>query len=586
MPREFTTRALLLGTLLGLVFAIGNTYLGLKVGLTLSASIPTAVIGLALLKLMRGGTLAENNMIQTVASSCDAIATGSILTLPAIAILGGELTYPLALTVGFLGGLLGIALMVPLRHPLMVEESDRLPYPEGTACAEILRSKHETGPKAMLALWGVVIGETYKVLSSLLHLFKNTINIRVVRATVVSFNTTPSLLGIGAIIGVRLSLLIFAGGVLTWWALIPLISVFEVEDLPQLPQLRETVSVTAASLWANVLRFVGVGALAVGGLCHIGRLLPRLLRSLTGHLQGFFRDAFRAHGAAREQHDLPLFWAVVIVALVLVVGTSLDLSPLILLALIFVPLTAASAGLLGISVSPLPGLLLCAILTVGMIYFASGWVAVPDLFLALKLSAVLGIAMAVAAETSQSLKTGTLVGATPYKQQGAMLLALIPAVPIVAATLLILGETYGLGTKELPAPHASLYAIVLDGIFEANMPLNLVAIGGVFAFAVELLGAPSLPFALGIFLPFSTSTAIGVGGALSWVLGDRGQRSLLMGAGLVAGDAISGVIIALLGIIGWINPEAPPFFGIWATVTAYVIVVALFAWLVRRAVHD
>jgi putative OPT family oligopeptide transporter len=586
MPREFTTRALLLGLLLGLCFAIGNTYLGLKVGLTLSASIPSAVIGLALLRLMHGGTLAENNMIQTVASSCDAIATGSILTLPAIAVLGEQLTYPLALTVGFLGGLLGIALMVPLRHPLMVEEKDRLPYPEGTACAEILRSKHETGPKAMLALWGMVIGESYKVLSSLFHLFKGRFNIRLLRATIVSFDTTPSLLGIGAIIGVRLSLLIFAGGILTWWALIPLISTFDVENLPQLPQMGQTVSETAADLWANVVRFVGVGALAVGGLFHIIRLLPRLIRSLSGHLRGFFRDAFRTHDATRPQQDLPLIWVVVIVAVVLLLGMSVDLSPLILLALIFVPLTAASAGLLGISVSPLPGLLLCAILTVGMVYFASGWVLVPDLLLALKLSAVLGVAMAMAAETSQSLKTGALINATPYKQQGAMLLSLIPAVPIVAVTLLILGETYGLGTKELPAPHASLYAVVLDGILEANMPLGLVAVGGVFALAVEMLGAPSLPFALGIFLPFSTSAAIGVGGAIAWLVGDRSQRSLLMGAGLVAGDAISGVIIAWLGIIGWINPEAPAIFGIWATMTAYAIVVALFAWLVRRAARD
>ena len=567
--KEFTFRAVLLGVVLGAVFAIGNAYLGLKVGLTVSASIPAAVISMAVLRaISRTVTILENNIVQTIASAGESLAAGVIFTIPALVYLGEPLELGRVFLIALLGGLLGVLLMVPLRHTLMVEEHGTLPFPEGTACAEILRAREGTAERALLAVWGLVLGVVDKVLIGVFR-FWNELARWAIGGTQVALDTTPAMLGVGYIIGVRYALILFAGGAVAWWVLTPVILAVGGE-----PDIRS----------------IGIGAVAAAGVISLIRLFPVLIRSLSGHFKGLISDVFHKHGKERTEQDLPLLWVLLgVVALLAVLylipqlGMNwLSILLILVLGFFFVALTSVTVGIVGNSSNPVSGMVICTLLVTTLIFVALGWTERIYLILAMTVGSVVAVAVAMAGDTSQDLKTGYLVKATPRLQQvGALIGTLVPAF-VVGWILIILNDTYGFGSKALPAPQATMMAAVVEGVIGGQLPYRLVAIGIVLGVAVELMGIRSLPFALGLYLPLGTSVAIGAGGLLSWLVKDPQGRGVLLGSGLIAGDALTGIVIAGLAIFGLIDLDKGARFGPWISLAAYLILAAVFAVLVLK----
>lgn len=573
--KEFSVRAVLLGVVLGAVFAIGNAYLGLKVGLTVSASIPAAVISMAVLRAFsRNVTILENNIVQTIASAGESLAAGVIFTIPALVYLGEPLELGRIFLVALLGGLLGVLLMVPLRHTLMVEEHGTLPYPEGTACAEILRAREGTGERAMLAVWGLILGAIDKILIGVFRLW-NEVARWTVGGTQVAIDTTPAMLGVGYIIGIRYSLILFAGGAVAWWVLTPLIQLVGGD-----PDIRS----------------IGIGAVAAAGVISLVRLFPVLVRSLSGHFKGLLTDVFHKHGKERTEQDLPLLWVilgVLVVLAILYVIPQLGLNWLaivliLVLGFFFVALTSVTVGIVGNSSNPVSGMVICTLLVTTLIFVALGWTERVYLILAMTVGSVVAVAVAMAGDTSQDLKTGFLVGATPRMQQVAALIGTLVPAFVVGWILIVLNDSYGLGSKALPAPQAMMMATVVEGVIGGTLPYKLVSVGVVLGVAVELMGIRSLPFALGLYLPLGTSVAIGAGGVLSWLVGtargdkERHGRGVLLGSGLIAGDALTGIVIAGLAIVGLLDLDKAARFGPWISLAAYLILAATFGGLVLK----
>ncbi len=581
--REFTFKAVSLGILLGVIFGIGNTYLGLKVGLTVSASIPAAVISMALLRAFsRSVTILENNIVQTIASAGESLAAGIIFTIPALFLLGAPPSLGRIFLIALLGGLLGVLLMVPLRHTLMVEEHENLPFPEGTACAEILRAREGSASHAMLAIWGLIIGVIDKVLMGIAFLW-NEVATWTIGSFRINLDTTPALLGVGYIIGTRYALILLAGGALGWWVLIPLISMFGAHG--------PTMNLGPQEIWSQYVRSIGTGAVAIAGVVSLLHLAPLLYRSLKGHFQALVHELFHKPEKKRTEQDLPLLWVlfgiiVILIAVFVIPTFGFNwLSVLLTLALgfFFVALTSVTVGIVGNSSNPVSGMVILTLLVTTLIFVGLGWVERIYLVMAMTVGSVVGVSIAMAGDTSQDLKTGFLVGATPRLQQiGALVGVIVPSI-VIAWALLLLNQTYGFGSKELPAPQATLMASIVDGVINKSLPYGLVGIGIVIGIVVELLGIRSLPFALGLYLPLSTSLAIGLGGALHWITGAAGhQRGVLVGSGLIAGDALTGIAIALLAVTGLLNVDKPVLLDRWMSLAAYLVLAILFSLFVKR----
>ncbi|MBS0621363.1 MAG: oligopeptide transporter, OPT family [Verrucomicrobia bacterium] len=569
--KEFSWRAVMLGLFLGAIFALGNTYLGLKVGMTVSASIPAAVISMAVLRLARKSTILENNMVQTIASAGEAMAAGMIFTLPSLLLLGDNPSFFRMFILAVLGGLLGVLMMVPLRHSLMVEEHGKLPFPEGLACAEILKTRGNTQGKALLTLWGLLIGICSKVAMGIFHLWAE-IATWSLGGMKLMLDTTPALLGVGYIIGRRYAFVLFAGGAFAWWGIVPLLKY----GLPP-SHIEEN--------WALTLRYIGVGAVAASGLLSLIRLIPLLHRSLKGQMGTLITDLFHHEGKARTSLDLPLFWVIGATFLLLIFGwlipqvglNAFSLLLVLLLGFFFVALTSVTVGIVGSSSNPASGMILSTLLIATLLFSWLGWTEKMYLLMAMSMGCVIGTAITMAGATSQDLKTGMLLGATPRLQQVATLLGVFIPAAMIAITLSLLHRTYTFGSEELPAPQAMLMALVVEGVIEGNLPLPLVIVGAIFALGVELLGVRSLPFALGLYLPLPTTTAIGIGGAMSHFFKGEG---VLVGSGLIAGDALTGIAIALLTLTGIISSQTVPF--AYPTLIAYSVLLVLFGWLVAR----
>lgn len=590
---EFTPRAIVLGIFLGLVFAIGNAYLGLKVGMTVSASIPAAVMSMAILRLLpRKGSIQENNIVQTMASAGESLAGGVIFTIPALTILGVPPSWWQVFALSMLGGILGVLIMIPLRHHLIVVEDKNLPYPEGTACAKILQAREGNRAKAMLSFWGIIIGAVYKILMSIFSLWRETLTGTAFRLFTMSIDTTPALLGVGYLIGVRYALIMFAGGIIAWWVLIPLISLFGLDNVVYPGQLPIS-KLDHNDLWSLYVRYIGTGAVAMGGIVSLIRLMPMLVNSFRGHFKSMLSDAFKAHGKARTERDIPFSWVIagIVVTLILLLvlpGISFNwLSVLIILVLciLFVSLTSLTVGIVGASSNPVSGMMILTLLITSLIFLALDWVSVGYMAVAMMMGAVVGVSLAIAGDTSQDLKTGYLVKATPMYQQLAMLVGLVVPAIIMGYVLLLLHRGYGFGSDSLPAPQAVLMSIVVKGVMQKTLPFSLVAIGLLLGIAVELLGIRALPFALGIYLPVSTTSSIAVGGVLSYAVHrltpnpDMRERGVLFGSGMVAGDALVGVLIALLTVAQWLPLRSTPLLPDWAGLVIYVVLVLTYGWM-------
>lgn len=587
---ETTVKAIIMGLILGLVFAIGNAYLGLKVGMTVSASIPAAVISMGLFHLLhRDAHILENNLVQTIASSGEAVAAGVIFTVPALAFLGGSLSPWISFLLSLLGGVLGVLLMVPLRHHLMVEEHKTLPYPEGTACASILKLREESLSRTLRAIYGLVIGVVDKVCMGAFRFWPETATLPVGR-TLISVDTSPALLGVGFIIGPRYSFTLLAGGAIAWWVLLPLIASLGVGPEIIEPAHKAIQNMSADEIWTYYIRYIGVGCVATAGIISLIRLLPLIFRSLKGHFGALFSDILHQPIKKRTEEDLPLYWIFAGVVAVLFLSYILPtlqipligLLLLLVLGFFFVALTSITCGLVGSSSNPASGMIICTLLITCYIFLALTWTERAYFLIAMSIGSIIGIAIAVAADTSQDLKTGYLLGATPRAQQiGALIGVVLPAL-LLGWILVLMDRGFGLGSATLPAPQATLMALVVEGVMEQSLPLFLLGVGALLGISVEMLGVRSLAFALGVYLPLSTSVAIGVGGALaylsaSFIRTPSHGEGILVGSGLIAGDALTGVILAALALPGWLSATTST--GPWISLLAYLILASLFFWI-------
>lgn len=568
-PAELTWRAVILGLVLGIVFAAANAYLGLRVGLTVSASIPAAVVSMAILRtVLKRGTILENNMVQTIASSGEALAAGIIFTIPAFFIWNstrGDIAVPGLGKIAYiciLGGALGIVMMIPLRRLLIRDEHHTLPYPEGTACAEVLISGERGGVQAKKVINGVLVGALYKLGSGLgLWLETLTMPFRVPAKAYIGIEALPALAGVGYILGLRICAVMLAGGLLGSLVLVPLIGFFGAGvQSPIFPSVSGIIpEMSGDAIRGTYIRYIGAGAVTMGGILSLLKALPSIFRTLR--LKGN-RHADDSGKPLRTDHDLPnwIVWGVAVVVGLLtwtLVPSHPIIVPLIVIfGFVFVTVASRLVGLVGSSSNPVSGMTIATLLGTTILFTSFGLVGAEGMVAAMLVGAVVCVAVCSAGDISQDLKTGFLVGATPWKQQVGEFVGLICGASIVGVVVHMLGVTYGFVASEahpnpLNAPQANLMAILIEGVMDGKLPWDLIIIGMCVALIVELFGVSSLAFAVGLYLPVGLSVGVMIGGVMSWLV-HRGKPvaegedpGILYSSGLIAGEALIGIALAV-----------------------------------------
>lgn len=567
---EFTVQAVVLGAVLSLTFGMVNAYLGLKVGLTVSASIPSAVISMTVLRgILRRGTILENNIVHTIASTGESLAAGIIFTVPAFIFLdlnpGGFFIFLLGIT----GGLLGILMMIPLRHSLTVQEHNTLPFPEGTACAKVLIAGDTGGASARPVFLGLALGAFYQFAMRGLRLWQDTVlwSFPSLHKATIGFELTPLFLGVGYLIGLSVARYMFLGGVLGWFVLIPLFDLLAGTAVGNALGLDADIHQLAAfPIWSKYVRYVGAGAVATGGIISLVQALPAMRQSLQMAFQGL-RAGHEQQQTHRTEHDLP---AIVVVGGTVALGLWLWLLPTFQLdlvgallaigfAFIFVVVSARMVGLIGSTSQPVSGMTIAALLVTSVVLLATGHTGTAGMGAALTCGAVVCIAIALAGDMSQDLKIGALVGATPRYLQIGEIIGVMVAALRAGWVLFLLHQAYTLGSETLPAPQAKLMATLVQGVMNSELPWALMLLGGGFALAAEALRIPSLTFAIGLYLPVTTSASLILGGLVSWwihreteadMTPQHHERATLFASGLIAGDALMGIGIAILVVSG------------------------------------
>ncbi|MFL5453419.1 MAG: OPT family oligopeptide transporter [Myxococcales bacterium] len=594
---EWTLRAAATGIVLGLVFGAANAYLGLRVGLTITASIPAAVMTVAIFRLagVRGSIL-EANLSQTIGSASTSLASGTIFTIPALFLWGAAPPYLQVVALCFLGGVLGLCAMIPLRRLLVVGEHANLPYPEGTACAEVLRAttaEHPAGGRWIF--YGMAVGAAVKLAVSLAFLVPGDLSVAlpVLPRAQLAIELAPALLAVGYILGYRQSAVLVAGALVSSLVLIPLISFFGSGlSRPLYPETTKLVAqMSAGELWSRYVRYVGAGAVAVAGIVTVVRNLPTMASAFTAVVKGMRTTREEAGAGAapvagrvanpEADRDLPGSFVVagiaaVVLACAFVPGIfSGPLSPVQRLVcaagvgifgLLFVAVAARIVGIVGVTSQPTSGIALVTLLGTATVFAASGWTSLSDRAAVLTVGTVVAIAASKAGDISQDLKTGWLVGATPLRQQLGQLLGAAFACWAVAATVLLLGSAYTFGSRELPAPQATLMKTIVEGVLAGALPWGLVLTGGGLAIAAILCGVSGLAFAIGVYLPLSSMMPIFVGGCVR-ALADRGavpvregeaDGGILAASGLVAGEGLAGILVAALIALRAVPRSIPP----------------------------
>lgn len=583
-PAEMTLKALGWGIFFGILFGAANAYLGLRAGLTISTSIPVAVMTVAVFRALQGvgigSTILEANLSQTVGSASSSVASGVIFTLPALFLWGFSPPLIQMTLLALCGGLLGVLFMIPLRQYLIVREHANLPYPEGTACAEVLIASEEGGSHARMVFWGLGLGALVKTFTGLLRVIPDELEVSIpfLKKGQLGSDVSAALFGVGYILGPRIAAIMVGGGLLSWLVIIPMIAWWgEGRTMPLYPETtRLIVDMAPGTLWTRYVRYIGAGAVATGGLITLIRSIPTMIESFRiGAKQ--MRD--RLSGAEtgtglRTQNDLSLkVVGIGVVLLVLVMalvpqvfGALEDFTHrgvaavlVVVFAFFFVTVSSRIVGLVGVTSNPTSGMTIATLLATSSLFLFLGWTDDLGKMAALTVGTVVAIAASIAGDTSQDLKTGFLVGATPRRQQTGELVGVLTSAVFVCLTVILLGNAYGFGTDELAAPQATLMKLVIDGVLQQSLPWALVGIGVALAIVAELFRIPSLPFAVGVYLPVSTMVPVFFGGLLRWWLqrdassgqeaDRRRERGVLLGSGLVGGEGLMGVVIA--GLAGW-----------------------------------
>ncbi len=597
---EFTAKAVILGMILGLFFGISNAYLGLKIGTTVSASIPAAVLSMAILRsLFKKVSILENNLVQTIASVGEGLAGGVIFTVPALFLLGDHPSPSRIFLLSALGGVLGVLFMIPMRRYLIVQEHGKLPFPEGTACAEILKSGEKSGSNAIMAFIGIGAGAVYKIFSGAFSFFKETPSwiLGPFQRTEFSIDCTPSLLGVGFIVGPRITSLLLAGGAVGWWIIIPLIHLFGKGSTEIIFPATVAISqMSAEDIWSHYVRYIGAGTVATGGLLSLFKIAPLIAKTLRIGFNELFQGLNLKRNPIRTERDISIRWLIIgslaiILTLWLFPGLPMNLFTIVLLTLLgffFVAVTSLTVGIVGSTSNPISGMTITTLLITCLAFVALGWTERIYLLAALTMSVVVNVAIALGSTTSQDLKTGFLVGATPRIQQIGEIIGIILPALAIGGTLYLLDKTYGFGSAQMPAPQGTMIALIAKGVMEGNIPITLVMIGVLLGLILEMLKLPILPFAIGLYLPLSLSTSMMVGGIISFFVKkkqkteDPHERGVLASSGLVAGDACIGVLVALLTVAGFIPADAKPYLPDFFSVLIYALLALGLGWICLR----
>ncbi len=641
-PKEFTVKAVILGAIFGLIFGAVTVYLALRAGLTVSASIPIAVLAIAVFKRLGRATILENNIVQTAGSAGESIAAGVAFTIPALIFLGFAeyFTVSRIFLVALVGGCLGVLFMIPMRRYLIVKEHGNLLYPEGTACADVLVAGERGGSFAGKVFWGLGIGAAYKFLMEGFQCWKDTPTYDPpwYPGGRLAGNITPEYLGVGYIIGPRIAGTIFAGGVLSWLFLIPAIKFFGGGlTTPIFPGTVPIADMSPSQIWGSYIRPIGAGAVAMAGLFTLWRTIPTIVESFRAGARDLMsgREGRRAEGESRSrtEQDLPLtLVAGGSLALVVVIWALLQFSInpgwvagnfiaavlMVIFGFLFVTVSSRIVGIIGSSANPISGMTIATLMATSLIFVLLGWTAGAFPAVALSIGAIVCIAAANAGATSQDLKTGFLVGATPWRQQVALIVGALASVLVIGYTITYLNRSesrvrdvnlavdaralpgaksqgsvehqgrqyeritvigsrqvpdgtyyvdaatgqiryqlaHGIGSERMPAPQALLMSTVINGILSRNLPWGLVLLGVFVVITIELCGVRSLSFAVGAYLPISTTATIFAGSVVRWLV-DRQSKAAgaaahgesevgsgqLFSSGLIAGGSLVGLLV-------------------------------------------
>ncbi len=573
---EITVTSIVIGILLAVVFGAANAYLGLRVGMTVSASIPAAVISMGVIRiLLRRNSILENNMVQTIGSAGESLAAGTIFTLPALFIWAseGKTSAPdiVEITlIALIGGLLGVLFMVPLRNALIVKEHGVLPYPEGTACAEVLLAGEQGGANASTVFAGMGFAALFKFIIDGLKLVAGEVSVRVKGfAGEIGTQIYPAVMSVGYICGPKISSYMFAGGVLSWLVMIPLIVLFggDMVLAPGTAPISEIfANGGAGAIWGTYIRYIGAGALTAGGIISLIKSLPIIVKTFSGAIKSL--RGSKVGSDERTSRDLNMAFIVIAIAVLTLLIWLIPAIPVSLLGaaiivvfgFFFATVSSRMVGLVGSSNNPVSGMAIATLLVATLVLKVTGLSGIEGMCSAIAIGSIICIIAAIAGDTSQDLKTGFLLGATPKKQQIGEMIGVIASALAIGGTLYLLNTAYGFGTDELAAPQATLMKLIVEGVMGGNLPWTLVFIGVFIAVVVELIGIPVLPFAIGVYLPVQLNACIMVGGLVRLIVekiaGKKENKKeivnngILFCSGMIAGEGIVGILLALLAVFG------------------------------------
>ncbi|MCQ2442605.1 MAG: oligopeptide transporter, OPT family [Oscillospiraceae bacterium] len=594
---EFTVTSVILGILLAVIFGGANAYLGLRVGMTVSASIPAAVISMGIIRIiLKKDSILENNMVQTIGSAGESLAAGAIFTLPALFMWAADdssVANPSFLVIAFIGmcgGLLGTLFMVPLRTALIVEEHGVLPFPEGTACAEVLLAGEEGGDKSKLVFTGLGVAAFYKFIADGLCLFPSEVDwsISAYPGSGIGMDVLPALVGVGYICGARISSYMLGGAMLGWFVMMPAMVLLGGDNI-MFPADAPFNTLDTWTLWGSFVRYIGAGAVACGGILSLVKSLPLIVKTFAKAIKGFGH----AGGNERTARDLPMpivLGGVAVLAILLWLIPTIPISLLaaviiVVFGFFFATVSARMVGLVGSSNNPVSGMAIATLLISTVLLKVTGNTGIGGMTTAICIGTVICIVAAMAGDTSQDLKTGYIVGATPVMQQIGELIGSVASGLAIGGVLYLLNAAWGFGTSQLPAPQASLMKMVVEGVMNGNLPWGLVFLGVFIALAVEIVGIPVLPFAIGLYLPIHLSTPIMVGGLVRlWIEkrkfkteADRNaviSDGVLYASGMIAGEGLVGILLAVFAVFG-LNLDMGAPLGNWGGVAFFAVLVAI-----------
>ena len=562
---ELSITSVILGIILAVIFGGANAYLGLRVGMTVSASIPAAVVSMGIIRIiLKRNSILENNIVQTIGSAGESVAAGAIFTLPVLFMWfnEGKADYPKYAEITLICGaasILGILFMIPLRKVLIVKEHYKLPYPEGTACAKVLMAGENNKSDANLVFAGLGIAAIYKFMADGLKLFSSEVHydIKRLKGAAIGIDILPALLSVGYICGPKIAGYMFADGLISWIGLMPLINMFG-DNIIMFPGDKAINLMSSGELWSNYIRYIGAGAVATAGIISLVKTLPIIFSSFSKTLR---RKGENEENVTRlnKNIDNKLIWTgIVVIVLFLWLSPIFPINfpgaiLIVIFGFFFATVSSRMVGLVGSSNNPVSGMAIATLIITGVILSSSGIKTNNALTGTIVVGSVICIVAAISGDTSQDLKTGYILGATPMKQQIGEIIGVVASSLAISGVLYLLNNAWGFGSSELPAPQATLMKIVVEGVMEGNLPWNLIMIGAAVAIAVEIMGVPALPFAVGMYLPIYLSAGIMLGGVVRFLIdkfADKvSEKGILVSSGMIAGEGLVGIILAILEVV-------------------------------------